>query len=198
MTAAPFMDAVAARPRFRATIVLAVRSEATLLLRCLMTLARLPEEGSFEVIVVDNASSDETAELLGSIDGDFRAIRNEEDRGYAFACDQAAALADGEHLIFLREDAVPVDGWLDALVEALDRDPAARAARPRTVDAGGRVLEHEWVALAVRRDAFLAVGGFAGAARPGRAEKASLLEALGHVAAVPSAVVLALPEGVAG
>lgn len=187
-------------PRFRASIVLAVRSEATMTLRCLMSLARLPEDGSFEAIVVDNASTDETSAILGSVDGDFRAIRNDVDRGYGAACDQAAAVAAGEHLIFLREDAVPVDGWLDLLVRALDRDPAAGAALPRAVDATGRILEHEWAAVAVRRDAYAAVGGFAGTARPGRAEKATLLSGLDAagrpVVAVPEAVVLALPDGV--
>jgi glycosyltransferase involved in cell wall biosynthesis len=134
-----------------------------------MSLARLPEDGSFEAIVVDNASTDETSAILGSVDGDFRAIRNDVDRGYGAACDQAAAVTAGEHLIFLREDAVPVDGWLDLLVRALDRDPAAGAALPRAVDATGRILEHEWAAVAVRRDAYAAVGGFAGtrAAGPG-------------------------------
>jgi GT2 family glycosyltransferase len=187
-------------PRFRASIVLAVRSEAAMTLRCLMALARLPEDGAFEAVVVDNASTDETSGILAAVDGDFRAIRNEVDRGYAAACDQAAAVAAGEHLILLREDAVPVDGWFQLLLAALDRDPSAGAAVPRAVDATGRVLDHEWVALAVRRDVFAAVGGFAGTARPGRAEKTTLvagIEAAGHpVVAVPEAVVLALPDGV--
>jgi glycosyltransferase involved in cell wall biosynthesis len=189
-------------PRFRASLVLAVRNEAPLTLRCLTTLARLPEDGSFEAIVVDNASVDETESLLTSVEGDFRAIRNDVDRGYGPACDQAAAIADGEHLVFLREDAVPVDGWLDLLLDALDADPAVGAALPRVVDGSGGNVTGEWIALAVRRDVFTAVGGFAGAQRPGRAEKATLLEAIERagqdVVAVPHALVLALPDAVVG
>jgi O-antigen biosynthesis protein len=188
--------------RFRATLVLAVRSEAPLTLRCLTTLARLPEDGSFEAIVVDNASFDEKEELLASVDGDFRAIRNEVDRGYGPACDQAAAVAEGEHLIFLREDAVPVDGWFDLLLDALDTDPEAGAALPRAVDGSGGNVDGEWVALAVRREVFAALGGFAGTERPGRAEKVTLLEAIERagraVVSVPHALVLALPDPVVG
>jgi glycosyltransferase involved in cell wall biosynthesis len=186
---------------FRATVVLVARDTAFATLRCLMTVARLPEDAGFETVVVDNGSSDATPDILAGIEGDFTVLRNATDTGYGPACDQAAAVARGRHLVFLREDAVPVDGWFDALLGALDARPEAGAALPLAARIDGAVLAHEWPALAIRAEAYAAVGGFAGTDRPACAEKATLLEALERagrpVVAAPGAVVLAGPEALA-
>ena len=186
---------------FRATVVLVARDTAFATLRCLTAVARLPEDAGFETVVVDNGSTDATPQILAGIEGDFTVLRNEADTGFGPACDQAAAIARGRHLIFLREDAVPVDGWFDALLGAFDARPEAGAALPLAAGIDGAVLAGEWPALAVCAEAFAAVGGLAGTGRPARAEKATLLEGFERagrpVVAAPGAVVLAVPEALA-
>jgi GT2 family glycosyltransferase len=190
---------IAAPPTYRASVLLAVRNQAALMLRCLETVARLGDDAGFEAVVVDDGSADETGAILAGIDGDFQGIAAGP-IGWGPAVDRAAAAARGGHLIVLREDVVPVDGWFDALLAALEADPGAGAVRPLTASLDGSVLGGEdWACLAVRREAFDAVGGIAGASEYGRPEKDTFLPALRaagwRVEDAPAATVLLVPEG---
>jgi GT2 family glycosyltransferase len=178
------------------SVVVVARGGAALALRCLTALARLPDEPSFEVVLVDDGSDDETQALLGAIEGDLVTLRNEQPSGFAAACDQGAAAASGEYLVLLHDDAVPCDGWLAALTAALAADPGLGAVIPRSVDLSGSFLpDSQWLALATRRAAYERVGGFAGTGVAGRAEKATLAQALGTVAQERDAILLLVPAG---
>jgi GT2 family glycosyltransferase len=184
------------------SLVVVARDRATLTLRCLTALARLPDEPAFEVVLVDDGSRDETPAILQSIEGDVIALRNDEPVGFAAACDQGVAAAGGEHVVLLHDDAVPCDGWLAGLVGALADDPGIGAARPRCVDLNGAFLpEAHWLALAVRRAVYQQVGGFAATAVAGRPQKLALLDAVRDagwgVTVAPEAILLLVPDALA-
>ena len=74
---------------------------------CLSSLSvpTLPAHWSIEdVVVVDNASTDGSADRLSSPVGRLRIERNERNRGFGAACNQGAAVAGGEALLFLNPD----------------------------------------------------------------------------------------------
>jgi GT2 family glycosyltransferase len=171
----------------RISLVLRVRDGAQLTLRCLRKIAQAPPAAAFELIVVDDGSTDTTWEILAALEGEVRVLSNRDPVGFGHACDQAVDLARGEHVVLLQQDAIPCAGFADELLAVLDADPSCGAALPRSVDPPGTFLpEAHWLALAVRRSAYSAVGGFGGTARPGRAEKATLLDALrSHGLTVP-------------
>ena len=76
------------------------------------------EAPPFELIVVDNGSSDGTREYLErlvDLDGRVRVIRNDENRGFVRAVNQGLADARGETLVLLNNDAVVPRGWLTRL-----------------------------------------------------------------------------------
>jgi GT2 family glycosyltransferase len=108
----------------RISIVVPVRDNAALTQRCLdAVLGDLPAD--CEVIVVDDASSDSTPRLLDSYAEAIRRLTLPVNRGYAGACNEGAAVADGEALLFLNNDTEPRPGWLGALDEYAGRHPAA-------------------------------------------------------------------------
>jgi len=68
-----------------------------------------------EVIVVDNASADGSADVAAELVPRATIVRSEENAGFAAGCNRGAAVASGELLVFLNPDAVPAQGFRDAI-----------------------------------------------------------------------------------
>ena len=137
VAAAPTATASAAT--FDCSIVIPVFNRAELTEQCLVALARVTQGTSFEVILVDNGSTDGTADLLAKLGGDVQLIRNEENRGFAAACNQGAGAARGRYVVFLNNDTVPLAGWLAPLVAELDADPGIAVVGSKLLFADGTV-----------------------------------------------------------
>ncbi|MDT7689160.1 MAG: hypothetical protein QOE46_1919 [Acidobacteriota bacterium] len=129
-----------ARP-VNASVIIPVFNKSEFTFQCLRSLLREVDFTSTEVIVVDNASTDETRELLSHFRGLVRVIENEENRGFVDACNQGAAIARGRYLVFLNNDTVVQTGWLEALVECAERDPNAGAVGSMFLYPDGRIQE---------------------------------------------------------
>ena len=102
--------------QFDCSIIIPVWNKRELTEQCLSELSRATSGISYEVIVVDNHSTDDTAQFLSQLSGDIQIIRNSENLGFAKACNQGARAARGRFLIFLNNDTIPLNNWLTALV----------------------------------------------------------------------------------
>ena len=71
---------------------------------------------NYEIIVVDNASADESVSYLKSLDLPIRIIENEENVSFSKGNNDAAKIANGEYLILLNNDIEPTYGWLNEMV----------------------------------------------------------------------------------
>src|SRR5579871_5664446 len=105
------------------SIIIPVFNKCDLTIQCLNALFRVSGSVPFEVIVVDNASTDGTEQRLKPFAGKIRFIRNDANRGFAGACNQGAAAASGKNLLFLNNDTIPLKNWLEPLVEELRLHP---------------------------------------------------------------------------
>jgi len=149
---------------------------------------RVPE--GTDLLVVDNASTDETRDRLLSVDG-VRMIRNSENRGFAGACNQGISASEGSRWrIFLNNDVLLPSGWFEGLIGAADEygidiiSPAMREG-PHTYDVEERAsllrnklgshlrrdMAHG-VCFAVRDRVFEDVGNFDESFRIGQYEEA--------------------------
>lgn len=133
----------AGETRPRASVLIVTYGNLDLTRLCLASVQRAAAQkaaSSFELIVVDNASTDGTPAYLDEVAASgllpIRVVKNSRNVGFAAANNQAAALARGDVLVFLNNDTVVRAGWLDGLVQALDRDPSCGLVGPVTNSCG--------------------------------------------------------------
>ena len=124
----------------RASIVVPVHNELALTLACLHSVARHRGAASFEVIAVDDASSDDTPRVLPNIPG-LRVLRMDANVGFIAACNAGAAQARGEFLVLLNNDTYVQPGWLEALLDTFATHPDTGLAGSKLVYPDGRLQE---------------------------------------------------------
>jgi len=118
----------------RASIIIVTYNNLALNKLCLDSVLRNTEHLNYEVIVIDNNSSDETPEFLRRIARQhphIRLILNPENHGFARANNQGIALSTGESIVLLNNDTVVPPGWLSRLLKHLD-DPKVGMVGPVT------------------------------------------------------------------
>jgi GT2 family glycosyltransferase len=94
----------------------------------------------YELIVVDNASTDGTRERLSELKGAHVAAEAV-NRGFGGGANLGALMARSSRLLFLNPDAIVQPGWLPPLLETLDADEDAAAVAPRLLHPDGRLQE---------------------------------------------------------
>lgn len=100
---------------------------------CLTSVEQSTEHPNYEIVVVDNGSTDGTRAWLEEESkrwANLRVVLNDENRGFAAACNQAFQTAHGDILCFLNNDTVVTRGWLSAMVRALVRNPRTGMVGP--------------------------------------------------------------------
>ncbi len=108
-----------------------------------MTLASLQSvyrnsgEVPFEVILVDNASSDGSAEAIAAEFPQVRLVREHSNHGFAKATNIAASLAKGKYLLLLNTDTIVQDRAVERLVQFAMKNPSAQIWGGRTLYADG-------------------------------------------------------------
>ncbi|WP_129668315.1 glycosyltransferase family 2 protein [Phytoactinopolyspora endophytica] len=105
--------------------------------KCLEALPAAAMNQTLEVIVVDNASADGSAEAVSDGFPDVRLIRNHRNRGFGRAVNQGADVASGEYILLVNPDGHVEPGAIDALVDFARRNPQYVICGGRTVTPAG-------------------------------------------------------------
>lgn len=135
---APFALPVTDVPRV--SIIIPIHGKLAYTLACLRSLVRHAAQAPFEVIVVDDASPDDSATVLMQIAG-LQLLRNEHNLGFIGSCNAGAAVARGAFLLFLNNDTQVTSGWLDALLCCFAERADCGIAGSRLVYPDGRLQE---------------------------------------------------------
>ncbi|HSG08990.1 MAG TPA: glycosyltransferase family 2 protein, partial [Longimicrobiales bacterium] len=116
------------------SIVVVTYGNLALTRLCVESLLAHTLHPAYELVIVDNASTDGTPDYLRKLaaaHGHVRVILNPTNEGFPAACNQGARASSGGVIVFLNNDTVVAPGWLTALVAPL-RDPALGAVNPVT------------------------------------------------------------------
>jgi GT2 family glycosyltransferase len=133
------------------SIIIPVRNRAVFTKACLLAIEKsvCAERIRYEVIVVDNGSTDDTPVLLTAwvrSRTNARILRMQQNCGFAHACNQGARMARGRYIVLLNNDTLPTPGWLEKMVELAQGDGQIGIVGSRLLFPDGRI-QHIGVAF---------------------------------------------------
>jgi glycosyltransferase involved in cell wall biosynthesis len=108
----------------KVSVIIPAYNEEALIHQCLRALRRQDYAGELEILVVDNRSTDRTAEVARRWGA--RVVR-EEKQGYVFAVKRGTEEAIGDILLFTDADTIVPSNWVSTIVAALESNPEAVA-----------------------------------------------------------------------
>jgi len=109
--------------------------------QCVESLLRYTAYGNYEIIFVDNGSTDATREYLQGLQakhGNITVILNDKNLGFAKANNQGMRVATGDYILLLNNDVVLAEGWLERMICCLESDPSIGVVGPVTNHAVGQ------------------------------------------------------------
>jgi O-antigen biosynthesis protein len=122
------------------SVIIPTHGQVGYTLRCLASIAAYPPEAAIEVIVIDDATPDDTTACLAEVEG-IRLIVHPRNLGFLRACNAAARIAEGEYLLFLNNDTQVMAGWLDALLLVFRAHDGVGAVGSKLLYPDGRLQE---------------------------------------------------------
>jgi GT2 family glycosyltransferase len=124
----------------RLSILIPAFNELDHTVACLLAIAADPPALPFEVVLADDASTDEGMARLADV-ANLIVVRQARNIGFVRNCNAAYARCRGEYVLLLNNDAQVLPGAVDRLVAALDADAAVAAVGPKLVYPNGRLQE---------------------------------------------------------
>lgn len=107
--------------------------------RCIASIRQFPHTGTTEIIIVDNASADSSAEMVRAEFPDVILVANTDNLGYAEGNNQGLRMASGEYILLLNPDTEVKSGTIDTLVKFLRAHPDGGAVSCRLIGPDGNV-----------------------------------------------------------
>ncbi|MFT6971741.1 MAG: GT2 family glycosyltransferase [Roseivirga sp.] len=88
----------------------------------------------YEVVVIDNGSTDDSVEFLDSHFPEIKAIKFSENYGFCGGYNKAIQLIDSEYIVLLNTDVEVTPNWIAPVLSLLESDPTIAAAQPKILD----------------------------------------------------------------
>ncbi len=123
-----------------ASIIIPAFNNLKFTLECLLSLQAAGGLDRAEIILIDDASTDLTIELLAKVPG-LTLLTNAENLGFIRTCNRAAETAKGEFVVFLNNDVQVRPNWLAALLSPFQGKPDVGAVAPKMLFPDGRLQE---------------------------------------------------------
>jgi GT2 family glycosyltransferase len=124
------------------TIVIPVHNNWWVTYACLRKLQTNSDKTPYEIVIVDDASTDQTKEALDNLRG-ITVVRNLKNIGYLLSTNRGASVASAssKYLVLLNNDTQPLSGWLDNLYATIEEDESIAIAGSLLIFPDGQVQE---------------------------------------------------------
>lgn len=110
----------------KASIIIVTFNNLELTKACIRSVLAKTDYPDYEIIIVDNNSTDGTPEYLRALEkggGFIKVLLNGQNEGFAKANNQGIAASMGDYIVLLNNDTVVTNGWLTKLINYLERNP---------------------------------------------------------------------------
>ncbi len=101
------------------SIIIPIYGKATMTLECLKSLSTHSSKYGFEIILVDDKSPDKSKKLFEKVPG-LVFLHNSVNKGFIYSCNRGSEVARGKYVVFLNNDTLVLDDWLDPLIDRLE------------------------------------------------------------------------------
>lgn len=128
------------------TVIIVSWNTSGLLLQCLDSFYKTGSRFSFEVIVVDNGSSDDSVPMIEEHFPQVILIKNEKNCGFARANNQGMVIGKGRYFLLLNSDTIIRPGSIDALIQLADLYPRLGVVGPKLLNMDGS-LQKSWASF---------------------------------------------------
>lgn len=124
-----------------ASIIIPVYNNVIDTLLCICSVLEDRASASYEIIVADDGSSDATPQLIATLGGVVRYVRQPRNYGFVGNCNEAAKQARGRHVIFLNNDTLVMPYWLDTLLDTFAMHEGVGLAGSKLISWDGTLQE---------------------------------------------------------
>ncbi len=119
------------------SIIILNHNNCNLLKNCLKSIFNSTHRITFEIIVVDNASTDNSVQMVKENYSNVTTIENKENLGFTKANNQGLTLSKGRYCMLLNNDTVIKDGAFDKIIEFMDANPTVGVSGPKLLNVDG-------------------------------------------------------------
>lgn len=123
------------------SIIIPVYNQLAYTLICVTSLLRLKTDYSYEILIGDDASTDNTHEVFSNLHSSIKVIHHKENLGFIRNCNATAQYARGDYLLFLNNDTIVLPGALDALVSIFKTRKDAGLVGAKLLNSDGTLQE---------------------------------------------------------
>lgn len=124
------------------SIIIVSYNTKDFLIKCIESIIHTAKNVSFEIIVVDNASSDATVSEISKLRSqslNLKIVENKENQGFSKANNQGVNIAKGEYLLFLNPDTIIYENTLDKMFEFMEKNNKVGASTCKVMLPNGKI-----------------------------------------------------------
>jgi GT2 family glycosyltransferase len=123
------------------SIIIAVYNNFEYTYNCLRAIIEhTSSDIKFEIIIINDCSTDNTLSYF-SVVPNLKIISNKKNLGFVLSCNKGASIAAGKYLCFLNNDTIVQTGWLQPMIELIEKDPTVGIVGSKLIFGDGDLQE---------------------------------------------------------